>query len=149
VATTFDILDKAEKIELLAAELYAAFAKRFGDDDAAAKLFTRLRDEEQQHAARIRLLAAQSRRDSKLLGKLDLDARALDAVIQEMVAVLANVRNGNWGADLAQTKRLLVDLEERCARAHAQGLQGLNESLRKFFEQLAQQDRAHEELLRS
>jgi rubrerythrin len=148
VATNFDILDKAEKLELLAAELYAGFARHFGDDPAAAKLFTRLRDEEQQHAARVRMLAAQSRRDSKLLGKIDIDARAMDEAVQEMTAMLANVSNGNWRAELKPTKRLLLELEERCARAHAQGMAGLNGSLRKFFEQLAAQDKAHEELLR-
>ncbi len=146
--TNFEILDKAEKIELLAAELYAAFARRFGDDAAAAKLFTRLRDEEQQHAARIRMLAAQSRRDGKLLGKIGVEAGALDDVVREMTGMLANVLNGNWHADLAQTKRLLLELEERCARAHAQGLSGVDASLRTFFEQLALQDKAHEELLR-
>jgi len=149
MTTNFDILDKAEKLELLAAELYAAFARRFGDDAAAVKLFTRLRDEEQQHAARVRMLAAQSRRDSKLLGKIAVDTRELDAVMKEMTTVLANVLAGRWQADLAQTKRLLLDLEERCSRAHAQGLLGLNDTLRRFFEQLAQQDKAHEELLRA
>jgi rubrerythrin len=148
VTTNFDVLDKAEKIELLASELYAAFARHFCADPVALKLFTQLRDEEQQHAARIRTVAAQSRRDTKLLAKISVDTRGLDDVIVEMTAVLANVGHGNWGADLAQTKRLLVELEDRCSRAHAEGLQGLHESLRKFFEQLALQDKAHEELLR-
>lgn len=146
--TNFDVLEKAERLELLASELYAAFARRFGDDAAAVKLFQRLRDEEQQHAARIRLLAAQSRRDTKLLAKITVDTRGLDDAAQEMSAMLANVRSGDWAADLAQTKRLLLELEERCSRAHAEGLHGLHESLRKFFEQLAEQDKAHEELLR-
>jgi rubrerythrin len=148
VATNFDILDKAEKLELLAAQLYDAFARRFADDAAATALFIRLREEEQQHAARIRMLAAQSRRDSKLLGKIDVDTSALDEVAREMAAILANVGSGNWQADLSQTKRLLLELEERCARAHAHGLTGLDSSLRRFFELLALQDKAHEELLR-
>jgi rubrerythrin len=148
VATNFEILDKAEKLELLAAEIYGALARRFGDDAAAVKLFTRLRDEEEQHAARVRMVAAQSRRDSKLLGKISVDGRELDEVLGEMTTILANLRAGLWEADVAQTKRLLLDLEERCSQAHAQGLLGLNETLRKFFEQLALQDKAHEELLR-
>jgi rubrerythrin len=148
MTTNYAILEKAEQLELLSSELYAAFARRFGDDEAALKLFTRLRDEEQQHAARVRMLAAQARRDSKLLGRITVDTRALDEVMREMIAVLANVRNGNWGADLGQTKRLLLELEERCSRAHAQGMTGLDPSLRTFFEQLAAQDKAHEELLR-
>lgn len=146
--TNFDVLEKAEKVELLAAELYAFFARHFGADPAAAQLFTRLRDEEQQHAARIRMVAAQSRRDTKLLAKITVDTSGLDEVVREMTAILLNVKNGSWGADLAQTKRLLLELEDRAARAHAEGLQGLHEDLRKFFAQLALQDRAHEELLR-
>jgi rubrerythrin len=146
--TNFDILDKAEKLELLASEIYAELARRFGDDEKAVKLFTRLRDEEQQHAARVRMVAAQSRRDSKLLGKLVVDSRELDDVLIDMTTVLANLRAGRWEADLAQTKRILLELEDRSSHAHAQGLKGLNESLKKFFEQLALQDKAHEELLR-
>jgi rubrerythrin len=149
VTTNFDILDKAEKLELLASEIYAQLARRFGDDAAAAMLFTQLRDEEQQHAARVRMVAAQSRRDSKLLGKISIDAREMDEVVAEMTTILANLRAGRWEADVKQTKRLLLDLEERCSHAHAQGLLGLNASLRMFFEQLALQDKAHEELLRS
>jgi hypothetical protein len=148
VTTNFDILDRAEKLELLASEIYAAFANRFGDDPAALKLFTLLKDEEQQHAARIRMVAAQTRRDSKLLGKITVDVKAMDEVAREMVTILTNVRAGHWKADLAQTKRLMLDLEERCSRAHAQGLLGLNDSLKKFFDALALQDKAHAELLK-
>jgi multidrug resistance efflux pump len=148
VSTNFDILDKAEKLELLSAEIYGALARRFGDDEAAVKLFTRLCAEEEQHAARVRLVAAQSRRDSKLLGKITVDGHELDDVVRELTTMLANLRAGNWDADLAQTKRLLLDLEERSEQAHAHAINGLHESLRRFFEQLALQDKAHEELLR-
>lgn len=146
--TNFDVLEKAERLEQLAAELYAELARHFCADPAAQKLFTQLRDEEQQHAARIRMLAAQSRRDSKLLAKIHVDTQGLDDVARELIAMIANLRHGNWGADLPQTKRVLLELEERASRAHAEGLTGLHESLRKFFEQLAAQDRAHEQLLR-
>lgn len=149
MTTNFDILDKAEKLELLASEIYGALARRFGDDPAAVSLFGRLREEEEQHAARVRLLTAQSRRDPRLLGKIVVDTRELDDVMKEMGAVLANLLAGSWEADLTQTKRLLLDLEERCSRAHAHVLyQGAHDSLRKFFEQLALQDKAHEELLK-
>jgi rubrerythrin len=149
VPTNFDILDKAEKVELMAAELYDSFAKRFAEDGAARTLFERLRDEEGQHAARIRMLAAQSRRDGKLLGKIVFDATGIDEVLREMMTIIANVRAGKWSADLPQTKRILLDLEERASRAHAQFLaQGNDDKLRKFFDALAQQDKAHEALLK-
>lgn len=145
--TNFDILDKAERLEVLAAELYAAFAIRFADDPAAAKLFSRLREEEHQHAARVRMLAAQARRDGKLLGKIRADTAALDEAAREMEVMLANVRAGNWQADVARTRRLLLELEDRCSRAHAEAQPGLHEDLRRFFAQLAAQDVAHRELL--
>lgn len=148
MTTNFEVLDKAEKVELLASELYAALARQFGADEAAKKLFTRLRDEEQQHAARVRMLAAQSGRDSRLLAKITADLRGLDDVQRELAAWTAEVRAGRWAADLPETKRRLLDMEERCARAHAEGIHGLHESLRAFFAQLAAQDKAHEELLR-
>lgn len=148
MATNYDVLAKAEKIELLSAELYEALARCFCADAEAHQLFTTLRDEEQQHAARIRLVAAQSRRDSKLLAKIDVDTCALDGVAREMEAILAYARSGTWASNLAETKRLLLDLEDRASRAHVEGLRELDESLRKFFEQLAEQDKAHEQLLR-
>lgn len=147
MTTNFDILDRAERLEVLAAELYAAFAIRFAGDPTGVRLFGRLREEEHQHAARIRMLAAQARRDGKLLGKIQADTSALDDVAREMEVMLANVRAGNWQADLAQTKRLLLDLEDRCSRAHAEAQHGLHEDLRRFFAQLAAQDEAHRELL--
>jgi hypothetical protein len=148
MTTNFDILERAEKVELLSAELYAALARRYADDPTAVQLFTRLRDEEQQHAARVRMLAAQSRRDTKLLGKIDVDPRRLDDVLLELASLTATVQAGHWELDLARTRHALLELEGRCARAHVEGLQGLHESLRRFFEQLAEQDKAHEELLR-
>lgn len=148
MTTNFDILDRAEKVELLASELYGAFARHFGDDPTALSLFRRLRDEEQQHAARIRMLAAQSRHDGKLLGKIPGATDALDELLREMSSMLLLVKQGEWRADLAETRRTLLALEERAARAHAEGMQGLHESLRKFFELLAMADKAHEELLR-
>lgn len=149
MTTNFEILDQAEKLELLAAELYGALAGRFGDDPAAAALFRRLKGEEEQHAARIRLLASQARRDGKLLGRLTVDTAEMDDVVRELGAVLAEVRAGRWEADLPATKRRLLELEERCARAHAHLLyQGVHESLREFFAQLARQDEAHEALLK-
>lgn len=146
--TNFDVLEKAERIELLAADLYAALARHFGADPGALKLFTRLRDEEHQHASRVRMVAAQARRDTKLLAKIQVDPRSLDAVAREMAADLASVLAGRWEADLAATKRRLLELEERASKAHAEALDGIHESLQSFFRQLAEQDKAHEELLR-
>lgn len=149
MTTNYDVLERAEKIELLASELYAALARHFADDPPARQLFTRLRDEELQHAARVRMLATQSLRDPKLLAKITDEPRRLDGLLRELGAMIARVQDGRWELDLAGTRAALLELEERCARAHTEELDGLHASLRDFFEQLARQDQAHEELLRS
>ena len=147
--TTFDILDRAERIEQLAADIYDALALQFAGDPKARALFERLRDEELQHANRVRMLGSQSRSDRKLMAKLEVDPREMELVFGEMVGLLKRLRAGGWTMDLAATKRLLLELEERCSRAHAHLLyQGVHDGLRRFFEQLAAQDKAHEELLR-
>ena len=148
MTTNFDILERAEKVELLTSELYAALGRHFCAEPAALQLFTRLAEEEQQHAARVRLLSAQSRRDTKLLGKITVDPACMDAMVREIGAVIRTIEAGDWRLDLPATRRVLMELEERCARAHTDGMQGLDPSLRSFFEQLATQDKAHEELLR-
>lgn len=148
MTTNFDILERAEKVELLTSELYAAFARQFRADPSALQLFTRLRDEEQQHAARVRMLAAQSRHDPKLLAKIAVDTDRMDALVREIGGIKAAVEGGNWRLDLPATRQALIELEKRCALAHTDGLQSLDPSLRTFFELLASQDKAHEELLR-
>ena len=148
MTTNFDILERAEKVELLTSELYAAFARHFCADPSALQLFKRLAEEERQHAARVRMLAAQSRRDSKLLARITVDPHCIDALVREIGAVIAAVAAGQWRLDLPATREVLMELEERCARAHTDGLEGLDPALRSFFKQLAMQDKAHEELLR-
>ncbi|HEX9052444.1 MAG TPA: hypothetical protein VF841_18100 [Anaeromyxobacter sp.] len=148
MATNFEVLERAEKVELLTAELYAAFARHFCADPSALQLFTRLRDEEQQHASRVRMLAVQARQDRKLLAKIAVDTSRIDAIVREIGGIIAAVEAGEWRLGLPETRKELMELEERCASAHSDGLQGVHASLRAFFEQLASQDRAHQELLR-
>lgn len=148
MTTNFDILERAEQVELLTSELYAALARHFCADPSALKLFTRLAEEEKQHAARVRMLASQSRRDTKLLAKITVDPQRIDALVREIGAVVTAIAVGRWRLDLPATREVLTELEERCAQAHTDGLEGLDPALRSFFEQLASQDKAHEELLR-
>ena len=145
--TTFDVFMKAERIETIAAAIFAAVAKRFAADDAVRALFVRLEQEELQHAARIRLLARRYRADKKILAKVPGVAE-LESCLASAEAALAEVLGGAWDGDLAATKLRLIQLESAIAKAHAQVIaKDGDPSLRDFFRQLALQDDAHAALL--
>ncbi len=146
MASTYELLDTAERIELTAEQLYQALAARFAGEPRA--LFQRLAGEEAQHAARIRLLSARYRHDRRLvataLGDLDL----LERLLGEAQAALQEVLGGRWDGDETAARRGAVELERRFCVVHAQVLsrEGHPE-LRGFFEQLSAQDEAHRALL--
>ncbi len=149
MASTFDFFRRAERIEALAAAIYAALAVQFAADAATRDLFVRLEREELQHASRIRLLASSYRGDSRLIDRVS-GAADLEACCGEAEAALREVQAGTWGTDLAGVKARLAALEVRLSKAHAHVLaQDGNASLRDFFRQLALQDDAHARLLGS
>jgi rubrerythrin len=144
---TYQLLEKAERLELLAQQLYQALSGRFGGE--AREVFKRLAAEEAQHAARIRLLTARYRRDRKLMASLAADPSILDRLLVEAEEVLAAVNAGAWDGDPQAALRRAAELERRFCQAHAQSLaQDAHPDLRAFFEQLAAQDKAHEVLLK-
>ncbi len=145
--STFDLFKRAERIELVSAAIYGALAKRYRGDPDTYALFSRLEAEEQQHASRVRLLAAAYRKDSKLLEKVN-GAGELDACLAEADAALREVERDEWGPALADVLDRVSRLEDRLAKAHANllALNG-NGALRDFFEQLARMDDAHVQLL--
>lgn len=145
--TTFDVFRCAEQIELIAAEIYAVFARQFAQDGEVRGLFKRLEAEEVQHAARVRLLASRYRGDSKILERVS-GATALEGCRRRAEEALAAATGGAWGADLAAIKARLAALEADLARAHAQVIAADGHpALRDFFNQLALQDEAHLRLL--
>jgi rubrerythrin len=146
MASTSQLLEKAERLELLAAEVYRALAGRFAGEGRA--LFLRLADEELQHASRIRLLAARLRHDRRLAAAVAADTAALDTLLAEARRVVDEVVRGGWDGDLEGALRRAGELELRFVAAHAQSLaRGAHPELRAFFEQLAAQDAAHARLL--
>lgn len=149
MAGTYELLRLAERIEQLSAELYGVLAARFQGDAEASALFLRLEGEEAQHASRIRLLGARYRHDPKLLARVSADGARLAAHVADAEAVLAHVRAGGWGDDLAAVKRNLVELEVTLCHAHAQFLtEDAHPEVRSLFARLAEQDEAHARLLR-
>ncbi len=146
MASPYQLFHRAERVERLSAGIYAALAARFRHDREAQALFVRLEAEEEQHASRVRLLAAHYRNDPKL--QVSADLGSLDACVAECERALAEIETGAWGTDLAEVKARASALEVRLAGAHAE-LLALNASppLREFLAQLAALDAAHAELL--
>jgi rubrerythrin len=146
--TTLDVFRCAERIEAIAAAIYAALAQQFADDAPVRALFARLEQEELQHAARVRLLASRYRADRKLLERFT-GVTELQEGLRLSEEALSEVLAGAWGRDVVEVKARLVELESRLGKAHAQAVarEG-HPALREFFEQLALQDEAHLELLR-
>jgi rubrerythrin len=146
MTSTYQLLAKAERLELLAERLYEVLAGRFGGQ--AKELFQRLAREEAQHAARIRLLAARYRQDRKLVAGLSPDATLLDRLLLEAEEAVVAAGAGAWDGDPQAALHAAAELERHFSQAHAQALsQEAHPGMRAFFEQLAEQDRAHEELL--
>jgi rubrerythrin len=147
MADTYQLLDKAERLELLAERLYTALADRFGGEPKA--LFQRLAAEEAQHAARIRLLAARYRQDRKLVNTVSADISQLDRRLVEAEEALAAVTSGVWDGNPEAALAAAMELERSFCLAHAQALSSeARPELRAFFEQLASQDKAHAALLK-
>jgi rubrerythrin len=148
VATTYQLFEKAERIEEICAEAYHLLADQFSDDPEARDLFLRLETEELQHASRVRLLAARYRHDSRLLGAA-VDAAGLDRMLAEANEVLLAIRRRSFAPTAGQACARAAELEERFARAHAELIASEGHpALREFFTRLAAQDRGHQELLR-
>ena len=146
MASTYELLDLAERIELAAEQLYRALAGRFTGE--VQSLFQRLAGEEAQHAARIRLLAARYRHDKRLFAGAIGDLDLLTGLLAEAEAALQEVLGGRWDGDPEAALRGAVDLERRFCVVHAQVLsQGAHPELRGFFELLSAQDEAHRALL--
>lgn len=149
MATTYDLFDAAERIERVCAEAYAELAARHASDPEARALFERLRDEELQHASRVRLFASSYRHDPRLVDRVALDAGELGRALADAEATLAEIRAGWWEGGLAAAKARLAEMEDRLARAHAERMaRDAHPAVRAFLERLAAQDEGHRELLR-
>jgi hypothetical protein len=145
LATTYQIFERAERIEELAAAGYRLLAEQF---PAGRALFRQLEEEEQQHAARIGLLKARYRHDSRLVTRGSSEVVELDLILADSEAVLASIRRGTFARTLEEARVNLVALEERFARAHAEVIAAEGHpALREFFVKLAEQDRGHQALL--
>jgi hypothetical protein len=142
VASPYQLFQRAERVERLCSLVYLTLAERFRHDAEACALFTRLAAEEEQHANRVRLVAAHYRNDPKL--PICADLGGLEACAAECEQAVAEIQAGSWGTDLDEVRRRVFDIEIHMAQAHADLLaRNASPELREFLAQLAQQDDAH------
>jgi rubrerythrin len=146
--TSYEFFKLAERIELLARDLYAELADEPATPPGLRKIFLGLADEEQGHAQRIQLLAGTSR-GAAWLDQLNREAgAALAAVTKEMEAFISRLKARRRPDDLVVVLDQLVEMETRFASVHAEELAKLAEpSVAKLFAALAKQDQRHRTLL--
>ena len=137
------IFVKAERIEQLAAETYRAVAEAF-PDAPVAPLLLRLAVEEEQHGARVRLLATRYRHAPRLFANVDFKLHALDELMAEGEQLKKEIVEGHWRGRLEALMERLVALEGAGALSHAHVLaDGADPAVAQFFRQLSEQDQAH------
>ncbi len=147
--TTHEYFVQAQQIESLAVEFYAMLAQLCAGDPPRQAEFQRLADEVVQHEARIRMLAAQHSANSKLFAGVDRLQEHLEEVHVSAVDLLDHLTRGAWGLDLDSICARLVTFEEQLGRLYAEKMsRGSDPAISQFFEELAQQDRSHAEILR-
>lgn len=146
--STFEILRRAEQVELRSAAIYGALAERFAWHGEAGRLFATLHEEELQHANRIRLLAARYAHDKSLFDGLAVDMSEVERLEAESERVLEAVQGGAFDDQFDVLRERLAVMEDAYVRLHAQFIApGAHPALRTFFEVLAMQDAAHARLL--
>ena len=150
MTSVHSLFANAERLELLAAEMYRLLAERFAAREPVRELFARLGAEEIQHASRVRLLAAQYRNDPWLFGGAVLFEGTPDpaAMLRDLEGDVRALEAGAWGNDLSQVRGRILEHERRCVSFHTQFMvAGAPPAIASFFEELARQDEEHERLL--
>jgi len=139
----------AIRVEQLAARIYAILAERFADSPEACAMFRRLEAEEHEHELRIEMLAGLLARRPELERSLVLDLARMELALADGEAIATVLSSPRPRPPLYRVRRLVAQLEERFASAHADQLtaQG-NPELQEFFRVFVAQDREHAALLR-
>jgi len=149
MASAYDKFAKAERLEMVCAEIYRMLASQFRADPAANALFLRLENEEIQHAFRVQKLRSLYSNDSKLRGNVELDVAAIDRLLKDADILKGLFSSPNSSISLAEAKQFMADLEHKFAIAHAESMAAATSpEIRRMFEILSQQDHAHASLLK-
>ncbi len=138
------LLDTLQQLELCVAELYRGLAERFAADREAAGVFFRLSLEEHTHA---NLLAFQKRLVLHGAGPVAVPDIDLEEVV-ELIAKVEAFRARQPRPSLEEAVQFAASLEQTAAeRLHARVLTRLDGPFGKLLNNLAIDDRRHEQLL--
>lgn len=150
MSSAYDKFAKAERLELVCAELYRMLARQFSHDPAANALFLRLEGEEIQHTLRVQKLQTMYSNDTLLrTGDIELEEEAIDALLEDARILKGLFSSSNSSISYAEARSFMADLEEKFAIAHAEHMASASDpAIREMFETLSQQDYAHMALLR-
>jgi hypothetical protein len=139
----------AERVEMLAQELYAGLADAFAARPPLRDLFRRLAAEEAQHALRIRLLERHRGKAPwapEVVGAICAD---LDGMTAEITAMKADLGRPGEPPPADEVLRRVAAMERRFGRLHAEELaRSAEPEVRVLFESLARQDATHQALIR-
>ena len=138
----------AERAEMLAADVYEALAARITADADGAAVFRRLREEELQHAYRIRMIANEFMRNPQSFRDVPVDGDFLESAIAEAEGLLAEGRRDRSPLTFDQACLIGISLEHTLAVSSSKLVAAeADPGIKKFFSSLEQQDRNHEDLL--
>lgn len=148
VSAPLSAFSLAEQLEEIAAKMYGVLAQRF--KGAPGELFQRLHEEEMQHLERVRMLKRRYLHDRRAVQRVQDAGDQMLAALNDGKEMLATLENATDRLTLEEARMLMLAMEDKLAVAHADAMAAFADpSLRRFFEQLAQQDRAHAHLLSS
>lgn len=138
-------LEKAERVERAAEDLYRRLAAKFERHRRLSALFAELADEEREHASRVAMLRYQAEGDPQLSARLQLNETHLDRLLEEAELVAAKIVHSKLTRE--QAIALATRLERVFANAHAESVAAADPWLREFFEALAEDDGRHRAML--
>lgn len=141
-----DAFSIAELAEEVAGEIYDILAAFFEDKPALQQLFSKLAEEEREHAERVRDLAKVWHRDKRAQPPA-LDVARMCQLVERARAFRDSLREAEV-IDPYDAIRLAASIENDFNAAHAEAMaKERNPGMKALFEELAEGDEGHNELL--
>ncbi len=145
---TFEKFHFAEQAERLFADIYGALAKQCEHEPTHHALFSRLEQEEIQHAMRINMLRKRYVAMGRDMKAIKLDIAPLQILLKQGEMLKQRLESGELSGNIPEIVAIIAELERKFAGVHAEMIsETADASLRTFFEKLAAQDRGHASLL--
>jgi rubrerythrin len=147
--TAAQCLTAAARVETLAHDLYRILSERFFHEPYLRDLFSRLADEEGQHAMRIHLLVRYQSSSAWTRDVTERAVAALDAAEAGIDGLRGEFEASPGRLDPRTVLRRVAEVETQFNAVHAEDLAGSSDpTVRHLFVSLAEQDSQHLELIR-